>query len=373
VLLKNDGVLPLPERGRFALVGPFGGDRANMLGTWAVSGRAEDVRTLAEALGDRPGVAVRTARGANIVDEPWLIDRLNVHGVTVVPDPRDADALIAEAVQAAQAADVAIVAIGEAKEHAGEAASRLSPNVPAPQRRLVAALAGTGTPLVIVVFAGRPLALGAVARQAAALVYAWHGGIAGPEGVADLLFGDVEPSGRLAATLPVHPGEVPVHYASEPTGRPFPGRFEKFLTGWLDLDDAATGYPFGFGLSYTEIRYGRPSLSSTRVAGASGRATLAVEVANVGRRPAVETVQLYLSDPVARITRPGRMLKDFRQVALGPGEARTVTFEITPAMLRYPVAPSLEAAAMVWDPGEVILHVGPNSRDTRGISLQWDP
>ena len=159
--------------------------------------------------------------------------------MTVVADPRASEALIAEAVRAAGAADVAVVAIGEAKEHAGESSSRLAPDIPAPQRRLVAALAETGTPLVVVVFAGRPLALGQIPEQAAALIYAWHGGIGGPEGVADLIFGDAEPAGRLAVTLPVHPGEVPLHHAAEPTGRPFPGRFQKFRTGWLDLDDAA--------------------------------------------------------------------------------------------------------------------------------------
>jgi beta-glucosidase len=374
VLLKNDGILPLPATGRIALVGPFADDRENMLGTWSVSGDARDVRTLAEAFADRAGVALDIAPGANIVDEPWLVERLNVHRKTVAPDPRDSDVLIAEAVRAAKAADVAIVAIGEAKEHAGESSSRLSPDIPAPQRRLVAALAETGTPLVVLVFAARPLALGAIPEQATALVYAWHGGIGGPEGVADLIFGDAEPAGRLAVTLPAHPGEAPLHHSVEPTGRPFPGRFQKFRTGWLDLDDAAAAaaFPFGFGLTYGDIRYGAPRLSSDRASGEAGRVALSVDVANRGLRPAVETVQLYLSDPVARITRPARMLKDFQRVPLAPGQRRTVRFDVTSDMLRYPLAPSLETAELVRDPGEIILHVGPNSRDTQQVSLQWD-
>jgi beta-glucosidase len=374
VLLKNDGILPLPAKRRVALIGPFAGDRANMLGTWAVKGDARDVRTLAEAMADRPDVALDIAHGANIVDEPWLVDRLNVFGAIVVADARGSEALIAEAVRAASAADVAVVAIGEAKEHAGESSARIAPDIPAPQRRLVDALAETGTPLVVVVFAGRPLALGRIPQQAAALIYAWHGGIGGPEGVCDLIFGDAEPAGRLAVTLPVHPGEVPLHHAAEPTGRPFPGRFQKFLTGWLDLDDAVAGaaYPFGFGLTYGDVRYGRPRLSSERARGEADRVILSVDVANRGDRPAVETVQLYLSDPVARITRPARMLKDFRRVPLAPGDERTVQFDVTHDMLRYPLAPSLEAAELVWDPGEIILHVGPNSRDTQQVSLQWD-
>jgi beta-glucosidase len=312
------------------------------------------------------------ARGANIVDEQWLAHRLNVHGVTVEPDPRPADAMIDEAVRAAGRADVAIVAIGEAKEHAGECSSVLAPAVPEAQRRLVEALAATGTPMVIVVFAGRPLALGAIADRAAALVYAWHGGIAGPEGIADLLFGDAEPVGRLAVTLPASPGEVPIHHAVEPTGRPFRGCFEKFRTGWLDLEDRAAGFPFGFGLGYAELRYGEAVLSSSQLRGTEVVAELSIAVTNTGDRAATETVQLYLSDPVARITRPARMLKDFRQVVIPPGETRTVRFTVAHGMLRYQLAPSLETAEEVWDPGNFVLHVGPNSRDTRSVEITWD-
>ncbi len=372
VLLKNDGVLPLPARGKIALIGPFGEDRANMLGTWAVSGDAREVRPLRAAMEDRPDIDLVVARGANVVDEPWLLKRLNVHGVTVETDPRPAEDMIAEAVAAARSAGVAIVAIGEAKEHAGESSSRLAPDVPEPQRRLVAALAETGTPLVVVVFAGRPLALGAVADAADALIYAWHGGTVGPDGVADLIFGATAPSGRLAVTLPRSPGEVPLHYSAEPTGRPASGRFVKFRTGWLDLADGMEVYPFGFGLGYGSVRYGAPRLVSSRLRGEDAVGELSVEVTNEGEHEMTETVQLYLSDPVARITRPGRMLRDFQQVTLAPGKTRTVTFRIAHGALRYHVAPSLETAQEVWDPGTFILHVGPNSRDTQSVELQWE-
>ncbi len=343
-----------------------------MLGTWAVSGHASEVRTLREAVEAREGLELAHARGANIVSEPWLAQRLNCHGVTVDLDPRPVEAMIEEAVLVARDAEVAIVAIGEAKEQAGESSSVLHPVIPEPQRRLVEALAETGTPLVILVFAGRPLALGPIAEQAAALVYAWHGGTAGPEGIADLLFGDAEPVGRLAVTLPAAPGQAPVHHAAEPTGRPYRGRFEKFRSGWLDLPDGAAGFPFGFGLGYAPVRYGAPVLSSARLRGAEAVAELSVELANPGDRPATETVQLYLSDPVARITRPSRMLKDFAQVIVPPGETRTVRFTVTHDMIRYTVAPSLEAAELVWDPGTFVLHVGPNSRDTQSVEMTWE-
>lgn len=370
VLLKNDGLLPLARDMRVALVGPFAADRANMLGTWAVSGRAEDVVPLDRAIAVLTGQAPAVCWGANIVDERWLETRLNCHGVTVTRDPREEADLLAEAVAAALAADVVIAAVGEAKEHAGESSSRLSVDLPASQRRLIAALAGTGKPLLVVVFAGRPLALGTVATQADALLYAWHGGVAGPEGVADLIFGAAEPSGRLAVTLPAHPGEVPLTYACDTTGRPWPGRFGKFLTGWLDLPDDAPRFPFGFGLGYAAVHYGAPQLSQDR-AHAGDTVTLTVAVTNAGTRPALETVQLYASDPVARVTRPGRKLVDFQQLALDPGESRAVRFTITADQFRYPVAPALDAVDWVRDPGVIGLHVGPNSRDTQEAVLTW--
>ena len=370
VLLKNDGLLPLSPDIDAALIGPFAADRANMLGTWAVSGKAEDVVPLHEAVAALTGQPPARAWGANIVDEDWLVGRLNVHGVTVTQDPRPEDELIAEAVEAALAADVVIAAVGEAKEHAGESSSRLSPDLPAPQRRLIAALAATGRPLVVVVFAGRPLALGGIIAEADAVLYAWHGGIAGPEGVADLLFGAASPSGRLAMTLPAHPGEVPLSYASDPTGRPYLGRFAKFRTGWLDMPDDAPRFPFGFGLGYGQVNYGAPSLSQDS-AEAAQTVELRITIKNTGPHEVIETVQLYASDPVARRTLPGRALIDFQQVTLAPGQSCEVVFAIRAEQFAYPVAPSLEAAEWVHDPGLIQLHVGPNSRDTQTVELTW--
>ncbi|RCW80784.1 glycoside hydrolase family 3 N-terminal domain-containing protein [Paracoccus lutimaris] len=370
VLLKNDGLLPLSPDIDVALIGPFAADRANMLGTWAVSGRAEDVTPLDQAVAALTGQAPAVAWGANIVDEDWLVGRLNVHGVTVTQDPRDEDEIIAEAVEAAMAADVVIAAVGEAKEHAGESSSRLSPDLPAPQRRLIAALAATGRPLVVVVFAGRPLALGPIVDEADAILYAWHGGIAGPEGVADLLFGAATPAGRLAMTLPAHPGEVPLSYASDPTGRPYLGRFAKFRTGWLDMPDDAPRFPFGFGLGYGQVSYGPPLLSDAS-ARADQTIDLRITIENTGPHEVIETVQLYASDPVARITRPGRSLIDFQQLTLAPGEVCEALFQLRAGQFAYPIAPSLEAVEWVRDPGLIQLHVGPNSRDTQTVELTW--
>ena len=374
VLLKNaDDLLPLRKDAKIALIGPFACDRANMIGTWSVSGDSQDVVPLDAAIAALTEQSPVVARGADIVEETWLVDRLNVHGQTVDRDPRPSDDMLAEAVAACRAADIAIVAVGEAKEHAGESSSRLCPDLPSVQQRLVTALAQTDTPLVLLVFAARPLALGAVAEQADALIYAWHGGVAGPEGVADLLFGVTEPSGRLAVTLPAHPGEVPQAYADEPTGRPNSGRFQKFRTGWLDLADDAAGFPFGFGLGYTTVQYGPFRVLGGTAAGEAGRIELGCEISNTGARPATETVQLYLSDPVARITRPGRKLVAFKQLVLAPGERQEVVFELSTEMMRYPMAPSLTGVEWVWDPGMVQLHIGPNSRDTQSVDVTWGP
>lgn len=379
VLLKNDGVLPLSPLTKVALIGPLATDRANMLGTWAVSGRAEDVVPLDQAVAAVTGRPPATAWGANVVDEPWLEARLNVHGVTVTRDPRTEFDLLSEALEVARSADVIVAAVGEAKEHAGESSSVLSPLLPAPQRRLIEALAGLGKPLVVIVFAGRPLVMGEISKQAGALFYAWHGGVAGPEGVADLIFGRTSPTGRLAVSLPVHPGEVPFSYAAEPTGRPYPGRFEKFLTGWLDLPDDAPRFPFGFGLGYSRVSYDPPRLSA-ETAPAHQPIELRVTLRNIGAVTTTETVQLYASDPVARVTRPGRWLIDFQQVTLQPEESREVVFRINSAQFRYPLhagqvryprAPVLDDVEWCRDPGLIRLHVGANSRDTQTVELTW--
>ena len=370
VLLTNDGVLPLAADAAVTLAGPLAADKRNMLGTWAVSGNWDDVVPLDVAVTEVSGRAPTVVRGADVVSEDWLERRLNVHGTTVTRDGRAADAMIAEAVAAARDADVVVAAVGEAKEHAGESSSVLSPDLPAPQRRLIEALAATGTPLVVVVFAGRPLAIADWAHLPNAILYAWHGGIAGPEGVADLLYGRAEPTGRLAVTLPAHPGETPVGHAVETTGRPGPGRFQKFRTGWLDLADDLPAFPFGHGLSYTDVAYGTPALSAGTPR-LTDTVRLTVEVRNRGDRPTVETVQVYATDPVARIVRPGRMLIDFARVPLSPGEAREVTFEIAARQFDYPVAPSLEVVGWHRDPGRIDLHVGPDSRGTQTVSLTW--
>lgn len=387
VLLKNDGILPLPapdggRLGAIALVGPFAEDRVNMNGTWAVAGSPSTVVPIADGLREAVGgaVAVTVAKGANIVDEPWLATRLNVHDwkdLSVVVDERTPEAMIAEAMAAADASEVVIAVVGEAREYSGESSSRTDLTIPEPQKKLLRALKATGKPLVVVVMTGRPLVLAEEAEIADALLVTWFGGTEIGHGLADVLFGRAEPSGRLPATFPYCVGQVPVTYAHRPTGRPTPGRFQKFTSGYVDLPDEVPQndglFPFGFGLGYGKVSYGPPRVDRTELAGA-GELTVTVTVTNLGDRATDETVQLYVGDPVASVSRPVKELKGFRKLTLAARSAETVRFTVTAADLAFSVAETVADIRRRAESGAFDIHVGPNSRDTQTIRVVWtDP
>ncbi|WP_075222018.1 beta-glucosidase BglX [Acuticoccus yangtzensis] len=376
VLLKNNGILPLAPGARVAMVGAQADDQTNLLGTWAVSGDHRQAVTLLEGLHAGHTGPITCVKGADIVDDRILADRLNVHGQTVFLDTRSAAVMLDEAVDAARAADVTVAVVGEAKEHSGECSSVTDLGLPAPQKRLVEALAATGMPLVLVVKGGRPLALEPELALADAVLFAWFAGTEAGHGIADILTGKVDPSGRLSAAFPARTGQVPVHHQAEATGRPYPGRFEKFKTGYLDLPDTvapATGLlPFGFGLSYTTFAYSKPSVDADRLKGVDATATVRVTVTNTGARTGTEVVQLYVSDPVARITRPMQELKGFEKITLAPGEAREVAFTLNRRDLSYAMGETMTSVEWVWDPGTFVLKVGPNSRDLQSAQIVWD-
>lgn len=376
VLLRNEGVLPLKPGSRVALIGRLGDDRANMLGTWAVSGDPGQAVTILEGLRAVHDGPVDHAKGANIVDDADIAARLDVFGPTVLPDPRPEAELIAEALALAARADVVVLVAGEAKEHSGESSSRTELDIPAPQRRLLEALAQAGKPIALVVMAGRSLVLARESRLADALLLAWFGGTEAGHGIADVLTGRAEPGGRLAVSLPACSGQVPIHHGAETTGRPWTGQFQKFRTGYLDLPGEippARGlYPFGFGLGYTRFEWGEPRVTPASPGGPDARVTVAVTIRNAGDRRGTEVVQLYVSDPVARIVRPSQELKGFERVTLDPGEAREVRFTLARDDLTYLVGDSVEGLSRVWDPGSFILRLGPNSRDLTSIEITWN-
>ena len=329
VLLKNNGVLPLTRNGHtFALIGPLADSRANMQGTWAVAARPTDSVTVLEGMRAAAGDECRIlhAAGANIVDAPDIAARLNVFGKTVTLDPRSPEEMAAEAARVALQADVVIACLGEAKEHSGESSTRTAIDLPGSQKALLGVLKQTGKLLVLVTMSGRPLALEWEDGAADAILHAWFGGSEAGNAIADLLFGDVSPSGRLAMSFPRSSGQCPVHYAEAPTGRPIDGIgvdvagdeevgargrhvFRKFTTACRLEGAHMPLYAFGHGLGYARFDYGGVSFDRSRLRGAGDVLTASVTVRNIGLVAGEEIVQLYIGDPVASRSRPVRQLR----------------------------------------------------------------
>lgn len=394
VLLKNaGGVLPLRKDARIALVGPLaGGDdaRANMQGTWAISADPRNNVTVEEGLAGK-GVQVVHARGANIVDDPNIAARLNVHNPdypAVVIDGRSPDDMIAEAVAAAEHADAIVACVGEAKEHSGEAAMRTELGLPGSQRKLLEALKKTGKPLILVTMSGRPLALEWENENADAILHAWFGGAEAGNAIADLLFGDRDPSGRLTMSFPRSAGQCPLSYAEPPTGRPRDkigvdvrgdgekcpagmNVFRKFTTACRIEGPHTPLFPFGYGLSYTSFACGPVKVNKEKLSGSRDVLRASVTVRNTGARAGEETVQLYISDPVASMARPAKELKGFRKVHLLPGEEKEVTFEITPEDLSFCKSRGMASYRRVWEEGAFIVRIGASSEDLQSADVYW--
>ncbi|NLU67050.1 glycoside hydrolase family 3 N-terminal domain-containing protein [Streptomyces sp. HNM0574] len=321
VLLRNEGgTLPLSrEVSSVAVLGPFA-DSADLLGTWTLPPAQEKfpaVKILDAVRKAVPGAKVRHARG-------------------VSPDGEDT-AGIGEAVAAARASDVAVLVVGEAPALSGEAASRSDLSLPGAQEKLIEAVAETGTPFVVVLVGGRPLTVGGWLERAPAVLAAWHPGVEAGNAVADVLFGEVNPGGKLPVSVPRTVGQLPVHYNHHSTGRPYDPD-EKYTSKYLDLPEGPR-FPFGFGLSYTRFTLGEPGLSRTRIAAGALRdgdtLEVSVTVRNSGRRTGDEVVQLYVHDRAASLAQPVRRLRGFRRVTLEPGEERRVRFRLGAADLGF--------------------------------------
>jgi len=280
-------------------------------------------------------------------------------------DNRTDAQLLNEALAVARQSDVIVAALGEASEMSGESSCRTDIGIPDVQQKLLKALVATGKPVVLVLFNGRPLTLNWDAENVPAILDVWFGGSETGDAVADVLFGDVNPSGKLTMSFPKNVGQIPLYYAAKNTGRPLlEGRwFEKFRSNYLDVDNDPL-YPFGYGLSYTTFEYSPVTISATEV-GKGGSLTAEVTVTNTGKVAGKEVVQMYLQDVVGSTTRPLRELKGFEKVALEPGESRTVTFEITPELMSH-YNSNLEFVA---EPGEFIVSVGPDSRTKNSASF----
>ncbi len=367
VLLKNEGVLPLKKKGTIALVGPLADTRSNMPGTWSVAARFDVPKTIREGLTEAvAGKAnVLYAKGSNLVSDYDLEMRSTMFGRELGRDNRTDAQLLNEALAVARRSDVIVAALGEASEMSGESSCRTDISIPDVQQKLLKALVATGKPVVLVLFNGRPMTLNWEAENVPAILDVWFGGSETADAVADVLFGDVNPSGKLTMTFPKNVGQIPLYYAAKNTGRPLlEGRwFEKFRSNYLDVDNDPL-YPFGYGLSYTTFEYGPVALSAAEVA-EGGSVTAEVTVKNTGAVAGKEVVQMYIQDVVGSTTRPVRELKGFEKIYLEPGESRTVTFEITPELMSH-YNSDLEFVA---EPGEFIVSVGTDSRTKNSASF----
>jgi beta-glucosidase len=340
VLLKNDrNVLPLSKTVRsIALIGPLADSQKDMLGSWNGDGVSEDAVTLLKGIRSKvPQTKVNYAKGCDVGCE----------------NADDFD----EAVKAARSSDVVVVAVGEAADMSGEAASRSSLDLPGRQLELVKALQATGKPVVVVLMNGRPLTINWLAENSPAILETWFGGSQAGNAIADVLFGDVNPGGKLPVTFPRAVGQIPIYYNHMNTGRP-PDVKNKYSSKYLDLPWTPL-FPFGYGLSYTQFKITNLQLSAQRIR-PNGKVTVSVEVENVGGRAGDEVVQLYIRDVAASVTRPVKELKGFQRVTLAAGERKRVEFVLTVDHLGF----WNRDMRFTVEPGEFKVMVGANSEDT---------
>ncbi len=359
VLLKNNSqVLPLKKTARIALVGPLANDKSNMLGTWAVAGEPQMsipvFSGMQGLISDKS--LIRYAKGANITDDTTLAKRANVFGMRVEIDKRSPNEMIAEALTISNNADIIVAVVGEASEMTGEAASRADITLPSAQQLLLQSLYATRKPVVVVVMSGRPLVLTNIVDGAAAVMQVWHAGIEAGNAIADVLYGDVNPSGKLSMSFPYSVGQIPVYYSQKNTGRP-QNPDNKFSSKYLDIPNEPL-FPFGYGLSYTNFSYSNFKLSSNVLAKGSS-ITASVTLSNTGKFDGEEVVQFYTQDLVRSITPPEKELKGFQKVFLKAGDSKEIVFKISEETLKFWNA----TLKYVAEPGKFDAMIGGNSQD----------
>jgi beta-glucosidase len=364
VLLKNDNqLLPVAKKGKIALVGPLADSRYNMAGMWSVAVDHEQSVTVLEGfrnvLGNQAEVVY--AKGSNITDDPDLDHRVASWGKPTIDTERTPEQLRQEAVKIASSCDIVVAVMGEAAEMSGESASRSEILLPGSQRQLLEALLKTGKPVVLVLFTGRPLAITWEQQNIPAILNVWFGGTEAGNAIADVVFGDFNPSGKLPVTFPQNIGQVPLYYNHKNTGRPLPegGWYQKYKSNYIDVTNEPL-YPFGFGLSYTNFTYGDLTVDRSQLSELK-TVKVSLKLTNSGKYDGEEVVQLYIRDMVGSITRPVKELKGFQKVFLKAGETRNISFTITPEDLKF----YNSDLVYNWEPGEFEVMVGGNSRDVK--------
>lgn len=369
VLLKNEGeVLPLKKQGTIAVVGPLADSRTNMPGTWSVAAVLDKATSLADGL--RAATAGRarvlTAKGCNLMSDAAYEERATMFGRSLHRDGRSDKELLDEALAVAAQSDVVIAALGEASEMSGESSCRTDLELTDTQRALLQALLGTGKPVVLVLFTGRPLVLDWEQRHVPAILNVWFGGSEAGSAIADVLLGDVNPGGKLTTTFPKNVGQIPLFYNHKNTGRPLPqgAWFRKFRSNYLDVDNEPL-YPFGFGLSYTDFAYSNVTLDKS-VMTDKGELTATVTVTNTGKKDGTEVVQLYIRDLMGSVTRPVKELKGFKKIFLKAGESQKVSFKITSDLLRF----YNYRLDFVCEPGNFEVMIGSNSKEVKRATFK---
>lgn len=340
-----------------------------MPGTWSVAADFSTPISLLEGLKTVAGNKARIlyARGSNLDSDSSFEERATMFGKTLHRDSRSPSDMINEALSIASQSDVIVAALGEAAEMTGESSSRSDIRIPQAQRQLMEALLKTGKPVVLVLFTGRPLVIKWENDNVPAILNVWFGGSEAGTAIADVLFGDINPSGKLTTTWPQNVGQIPLYYNHKNTGRPLAeGKwFQKFRSNYLDVSNDPL-YPFGYGLSYTNFSYGDLKLSGTSLKG-NQTLTANITVTNSGNYDGNEVVQLYIRDVVGSITRPVKELKGFQKIFLKAGESRTLTFNITPNDLKF----YNSDLKYDWEAGDFVIMVGTNSRDVKSAKVNW--
>ncbi|MGJ7543898.1 beta-glucosidase BglX [Variovorax sp. LT1R16] len=374
VLLENrNNTLPLAKSKAIALVGPLADAPIDMLGSWSAAGNSKNAVTLRAGLAKAMGSQGRLllARGANITNDEAIVKYLNFLNwdtPEVTQDKRSPAAMIEEAVAAARQSDVIVAAVGEARGMSHESSSRTSLDLPQSQRDLITALEATGKPLVLVLMNGRPLALQREQQEADAILETWYTGTEGGNAIADVLFGDYNPSGKLPISFPRSVGQIPTYYNHARLGRPFTeGKPGNYTSQYFEETNGPL-YPFGYGLSYTDFALSDVVLSGPTMA-RNGKIEAAINVKNTGQRAGETVVQLYIQDVAASVVRPVKELKDFRKLMLQPGEQQTVRFSIDESKLRFFNAQLQNVA----EPGAFNVQIGLDSQAVKQQGFELRP
>ncbi len=368
VLLKNENnTLPLKKQGTIAVIGPLADTRVNMPGTWSVAADWNASVSVLEGMKEVGGsnANILYAKGSNLVEEVEYENRATIHGLSLNRDSRSDKQLLDEALSVVAKSDVIVAVLGETAKMNGEGNCRTYIDIPEIQRNLLAALLKTGKPVTVVLFTGRPLTLEWENENVPAILNVWFGGSEAGLAVGDVIFGDVNPSGKLTMSFPRNVGQVPIYYNHKNTGRPGFTRYDEFKSTYLDVTNDPL-YPFGYGLSYTEFKYSGISLSSLEVKG-DKPLKASVTVTNTGKYDGEEIVQLYIRDVVGSVTRPVKELKGFEKIFLKAGESKQVDFEITTELLKF-YNYDLEYD---WESGEFEIMIGSNSRDIQTKKVTW--